>query len=102
MAQVSLVSFVRNQLGFPGKSVNSGRGFFMCEIYEEITWTEFSDRVKTAIAVWQERGLLKTVDVDKNEIKIEMHLEGGNFQFSKRGIDRNSWYSIPAGVDIEV
>ncbi len=45
MAQVSLVSFVRNQLGFPGKSVNSGRGFFMCEIYEEVTWADFSDRV---------------------------------------------------------
>ncbi len=104
----SLVSFIRQQLKFPGGTEHSGRGFWMCEV--DATWEEFSARVRVVAANLKEKGVVTEINDRGYEIIVTFKVKTGlNAQVSQTTTQvnfRQEWivrgmYIVSALYDID-
>lgn len=106
----SLVRFIRQQLKFPGSTVHSGRGFWMCDV--DTTWAEFSDRVRVVAATLKEKGVVTEIDDRGHEIivtfkvKVNPSLANLDSQTTTQVPFREGWivrgmYTVAALYDID-
>jgi len=56
---MKLLTFLRKELGIKGKTIHSGRGFWMFESETPMTKAEFHALVDSKVGNWMARGLLE-------------------------------------------
>ena len=74
----SLVTFIRKELGFPGKSEHSGRGFTEMSSTRELSYSEIREKVESLLPKWRKKHLV---------VKAEITDEGLSILFAKTVFD---------------
>lgn len=99
MPNKSVTSFVRAQLGFPGASEHSGRGFMMC--YVNTNWVDFVKKVEAKLVKWREKGLVEKSEISILEDQLVVVFKEGPFERNYRTfvatrnlIETCGWYTI--------
>jgi len=67
---MKLLAFLRKELGIKGKTIHSGRGFWMFHSAEPMTRAEFHALVDAKVGNWLDRGLLEqaiSLDAESGE-----------------------------------
>lgn len=74
----SLVTFIRKELGFKGKSEHSGQGFWCMDSEEVLYYSDVKIKIESLLPKWRKKHLV---------VKAEITDEGLNIQFAKTVFD---------------
>ena len=74
----SLVTFIRKELGFKGKSEHSGRGFWTMSSEEELSYGDIAGKIQSLLPKWRKKHLV---------VKAEVTDEGLSILFAKTVFD---------------
>lgn len=73
----SLVSFIRKELGWKGKTEHTGRGAWWMHATDDVTYDEKLSKVKSLLPKWREKGLV--MDMEENEDGFAILFSGSHF-----------------------